>query len=63
MIRGPLDMDSFPDGWEDGIVVGAVKRNRNGTLSISCTIWVHRIDESWDTTRTIRLAKRRSDEP
>ncbi len=51
----------FPDGWEDSIVVGCIRHNRDGSITISCGIYVH--DDSgngWSTNRDIRLSKDKS---
>lgn len=56
---GVTEMEDFPDGWEDSIVVGSIRRNRDGSLSISCQIDVVGKAESWTTNRIIRLEKSR----
>ena len=51
------DSEDFPAGWEDGIVVGTIRRNQDGSITISCQIDVHGDGHWWTTNREMRLRK------
>ncbi len=53
--------ESFPEGWEDCIVVGSIARNKDGSITISCQIDVHSDDgKCWGVdSREIRLPRKK----
>jgi hypothetical protein len=62
VIADRLDgFEPFPceSNWEDTIVCGSIKRNRDGSLTIACQINVDGDGHSWETFRKIRLKYRR----
>ena len=53
------DYEEFPAGWEDGAIVGSLKRNRDGSITVNIQIDVQGDGKYWQTLRKIRLELQR----
>lgn len=54
--------EEFPRGWEDGCVIGSIKRNRDGSITASIQIYIHgNTRDYYETYRKIRLKREKKE--